>query len=248
MVSIHQEGEYRPIDSSRGLYDIREHVLLRFRIEICQVCRRVRVQALSLRVDRLLGMGHQIKVRSISDPLQFVPLLLFVCAVGKEPVLKIDSPLRVVGEFLARLLVLSYVLLLHSEREIPVITGFDPPLVPLFVVRLVGLENSWRLDEVFNLHLLEFPRPEYKIPRRDLIAKRLADLSYSKRQFLVRRIQHVLEIYEYSLGCLGPQVSQAGLVLDRPNGSPKHQVELARFGQVRGATLGAFAAFDLVGP
>src|SRR5215510_13484884 len=105
-------------------------------------------------------------------------------------------------QLFARLLVLPNVFLPHPKRQVPVVASLDPPLMPLLVINLAGLENRRRLDEVFDLHLLEFASPKDKIARGNLVPKRFADLRYPKRQLLVCSILDVLEIDEYTLRCL----------------------------------------------
>src|SRR5215211_5277550 len=105
----------------------------------------------------------------------------------------------------------------------PVVTVFDPRFMPLVVAHLAGLEDFGRLDEIFDLHLLELARAEDEIARSYLVAKRLADLRYAERQLAISRIQNVFEIDEYALRGFGPQISKARFVFDWPNCCAKHQ-------------------------
>ena len=56
------------------------------------------------------------------------------------------------------------------------------------------------MAEELDLHLLELARAERKVPRRDLVAKALADLRDAKRDPHPRAIHHVLEVDEDALG------------------------------------------------
>ena len=79
-----------------------------------------------------------------------------------------------------------------------------------------GLHRLVGLDEELQLHLLELPGPEGKIARRDLIAKRLADLGNAERNLLTGRLQHVLELGENGLRGFRTQI---GDILVRLNGT-----------------------------
>ena len=109
----------------------------------------------------------------------------------------------------------------------------DPGLVRRLVLS--------RPDEVLDLHLLELARPEGEVARRDLVAKRLADLGDAERQLAAHGVQHVAEVDEDPLRRLGPQVGQARPVagVDRSDRGPEHQVERPRLGQIGGAAVGA---------
>ena len=56
------------------------------------------------------------------------------------------------------------------------------------------------IDEILNLHLLKLAAAEDEIARRNLITKRLALLSDTKRQVRVETIDDVFEIGEDTLG------------------------------------------------
>ena len=69
-----------------------------------------------------------------------------------------------------------------------------------------------------------------KLPGRDLVAERLADLADAERRLLPRGAHHVGEVHEDALRGLRAQVVQAGLVLDRAEVGLEHHVEVARLG------------------
>src|SRR4030095_12039481 len=91
------------------------------------------------------------------------------------------------------------IFLANAVSGVPGKALVDPLLVP-FLIRS-------RQDKEFDLHLLEFPGAECKIPRRDLIPKRLTDLRDSEGQLLPRSLKDVVEIDKDSLGRLGPEIS-----------------------------------------
>src|SRR6185436_16266122 len=108
------------------------------------------------------------------------------------------------------------------------------------VVSLPGLEDLRRLNKVFDLHLFELAGSKDKVAGRYLVSKSLADLRDSKGQLSVRAVEDVFEIDEDSLRSLRPQVSKPGLIFNRANCSPEHQVELTRLGKIRRAAFGTF--------
>ena len=57
----------------------------------------------------------------------------------------------------------SQVLGANTQLDVPAFACIDPVLEPLFV--------SARLDEILDLHLLEFERTEDEIARRNFVAK-----------------------------------------------------------------------------
>ena len=61
------------------------------------------------------------------------------------------------------------------------------------------------MAEELDLHLLELARAEGEIPRRDLVAKALADLGDAEGDLHPRAVHHVLEVDENALGGFGPQ-------------------------------------------
>ena len=95
-------------------------------------------------------------------------------------------------------------------------------------------------DEVFDLHLLEFPGPEGKVARRDFISECLAYLGDAEGKLFTGGVDHVGEVDEDALGGLGAQVHLAGGVLHRPHECFEHQVELTRVGQLPAALRAEF--------
>ena len=77
-----------------------------------------------------------------------------------------------------------------------------------------------------------------KLPGRDLVAKRLADLGDAERRLLARELEHVLEVDEDPLRGLGTQVGDRGRVAHRADVGLEHQVELAGVGEI---AVGALA-------
>ena len=71
-----------------------------------------------------------------------------------------------------------------------------------------------------------------KLPGRDLVAERLADLGDAERRLLARELKRGLEVEEDALGGLRAQVDGRAGVLHRADRGLEHQVELARLGEV----------------
>ena len=114
-------------------------------------------------------MPREIEIGAVVNALVFLP-------AERKLVLDIFGPLGVMCQ------------LIRPVRMIPQLVGINTEAVmpphPLLVPVLEPLLVFTRLDEVLHLHLLEFPRAKDEVARRDLVAKRLAHLSYPKRDFL----------------------------------------------------------------
>ncbi len=81
-----------------------------------------------------------------------------------------------------------------------------------------------------------------KLPGRDLVAERLADLRDAERRLAARELRDVLEVDEDPLRGLGPKEDVRARLLDRSDARLEHEVELARLGQVAvGRLAGALA-------
>ena len=104
-----------------------------------------------------------------------------------EVELDVERGARVVREF-------SVAVLVNCSRS----SSSPSPAMP-FHARgfplLEPLHVRAGLDEELHLHLLELTRAENEIPRRDLVAERLADLRDAERHFLARGLLHVQEIH-----------------------------------------------------
>ena len=92
------------------------------------------------------------------------------------------------------------------------------------------LNHLIRLDEKFQLHLLELARAEGEVARRHLVAERLADLRNAERHLLSRRFQHVLELRENRLRGFRAEIRDVFIRFQRPGVRLEHQVERTRFG------------------
>src|SRR5205814_8581533 len=112
-------------------------------------------------LPRLPLVVRQIEVAAVVDPLEFVP------SEGKL-ILDVVRVLGVVRQLVLAVLVPAQLLGPDAEAL--------EPLHPLAAPEFEPLALGPRLHEELHLHLLEFPRPEDEVPRRDLVAERLADL------------------------------------------------------------------------
>ena len=87
------------------------------------------------------------------------------------------------------------------------------------------------MAEELDLHLLELPRAESEVSRRDLVAEALADLGDAKGNPHAAAIEHVLEVDEDALGGLGPQEGGVFFAAQRADDRLEHQIEFARLGE-----------------
>src|SRR5258707_6734074 len=100
-------------------------------------------------------------------------------------------------------------------------TGVDPFLMGLFIFA--------RAHKILHLHLLELARAKNEIARGHFVAKRLADLRDTERQFAPAGVEHVMEVYKDALRSFRTKIDERiGIVLGRrANVSLEHQVEMA---------------------
>ena len=166
----------------------------------------------------MLRMGAQVEIGAVGDALELAPV-----GTGEpELVLDVDGTLRVVGELLLGVLVVTQIVGVDTEVGVPGSAVVNPVLVPL----LVGAG----LDKELHLHLLELAGAEDEVPGGDLVPEGLTGLSNTERRLLTSAGEHVLEVHEDTLGGLGTQVVQTGLVLDRAEVSLEHHVEVTGLG------------------
>ncbi len=88
----------------------------------------------------------------------------------------------------------AHLLLLDAKTYKPVTAEASPILEPLKVCP--------RLTEKFQLHLLKLSGTECKIPRCNLISKRLSNLANAKRNLLSGSSLHILKVDKDALCCL----------------------------------------------
>src|SRR5262249_18590378 len=247
VVRVHHEREYFPVDPGGGLDHVRKNVLVRFMVEVSQVGNRIGIQPLAFGVYRLPRMSLQIKIGSIRDAFELVPLFLFLLSIREEPVLKVDASLRIMRQFVLPLFVLPQILPLHSKPNVPIVAFVNPLFVELLIIRVTGLQDMRRFCEVLDLHLFELASSKNEVAGRDLVAKRFADLRDAEGQLTIRRVENILEVHKNALRSFGSEVSEAGLILNRAYGGSEHQIELARLGELGRAAHRTFVAFDFVG-
>ena len=175
------------------------------------------------------------KAAAMRDPLELPPAERIV-------VFEVGGRAAVVREIGAFVFVLAQALGLHAERQPPLKALLDPVAIPAQPFRLVIGGH-----EIFQLHQLELARAEDEIARRDLVAKRLADLSDAERRLLARRLIRQLEVDEHPLSRLGPQVCLRGLVFHRADVGLEHEVERSRRSERLIAARGALIALHVIG-
>ena len=126
-------------------------------------------------------MHAQVVIGAVRDAHQLVPLLLLVFTLREKAVQNIDRALGVMGQFLLWLARKAQFLGRDAERLEPRLKAVDPFLMD--PRRVLGPA------EIFHLHLLELAGAKDEIARRDLVAKRLADLGDAERQLAARRVR-----------------------------------------------------------
>src|SRR6185369_5332439 len=88
----------------------------------------------------------------------------------------------------------------------------------------------------FHLHLLKLARAEDEVSRRDLVAKRLANLRDAERNLATHRGLHVQKIDKDSLRRFRTQIRERCGIVFRRGGAErraKHHVEVTLVGKVR---------------
>src|SRR5439155_19315434 len=102
----------------------------------------------------------------------------------------------------------------------------------------------------FQLHLFEFARAKSEIARIDFVAKRLADLCDSERQFFSRNVEDILELNENRLRGLRTQISHVRFLFSRADVGSEHPIEPPRLRQILPAAnwtlLRTFFLYDLI--
>src|SRR5439155_5359456 len=192
------------LDAHRGLDHVR------------RVALALLADVLELRA-RVLGVLGEIEVAPVGDALELLP-------PDRIEVLDVARPARVVRALGLVVLADAQLAAAEAEVEVPLEPLLDPVPVPL-----LGLV---RRHEVLHLHLLELAHAEEEVARGDLVAERLTDLRDAERRLAARYLEHVLEVDEDALCGLGPEVRSRAPVLHRAHLGLKHQVELARLGQI----------------
>ena len=129
----------------------------------------------------------------------------------------------------------EFVLVVLTQNEI--VAGKTKVFVPghsTIAPVAVPLLRGIRVAEEFDFHLLELARAEREIPRRDFVAKTLADLSDSKGNLHAAAVADVFEIHKDALSRLRPQKCRVIICAERTDNRLEHQIELTRSGKRAG--------------
>mmetsp|Transcript_722 Transcript_722/g.2311 ORF Transcript_722/g.2311 Transcript_722/m.2311 type:complete len:278 (+) Transcript_722:792-1625(+) len=127
----------------------------------------------------------------------------------------------------------------RSHKVLAEANGLEPSLhvlEPLLVSRRPDLIPG--LDEVLDLHLLEFTAPEDEIPRGDLIAEGLANLGNAKGNLGAGNFPDVLEVDKDALRSFRAEIGRGGRALEGTDLSGEHEVEVTWRRQVSGVSRG----------
>ena len=230
VVGVDEEGERRAVGARRRLDDVRDVALLGLRVEVLELLAGER---------RVL---REVEVAAVGDALELGPAdreqVLDVGGAASSSATSSSGSCSRSCRWSARSPSSTY----QSKRALL-------PRRRTTRARVVGR------DEELHLHLLELARAEDEVARRDLVAKRLADLRDAERRLLARELQDVLEVDEDALRGLGAQVDGRARVLHGAHRRLEHEVEVARLGEVAvrslagvlGRLLGAGELADVVG-
>src|SRR5437763_5196057 len=110
----------------------------------------------------------------------------------------------------------------------------DDALVPLEAPLLPVVEpllHLARMHKELQVPLLEFTLAEQEIPRRDLVAEGLPNLTDAERYLHTRGLQDVVIVQVNVLASLAAQVRLHSFTLNHADVRLHHQVEDARFGE-----------------
>src|SRR5687768_12150971 len=107
-------------------------------------------------------MPPKVKISPVVDPFQFLP------ANGKL-ILDVEGSARIVSQFARPMLMKTQLVLADAVVEVPLDADLFPLLEPLHV--------RAGLHEKLHFHLLKLAGAKNEIPRRDLVAEGLSDLS-----------------------------------------------------------------------
>ena len=201
--------EEEPVDADRRLDDLRDVLAARGLVHVLEGLAR-----------RLLVL-RQVVAPARRDALQ---LLL----AEREPERDVRARARVVGQVLVHVLAQQLRPQARAVHEPGPARGD-----PLRVARAprVALVRA----EVLDLHLLELPRPEDEVARRDLVAEGLADLRDAARHAEApRRRGDVLEVHEDALRRLRAQVGRRRGVGRGADARLEHEVERPRAARAAG--------------
>src|SRR5438128_1143807 len=108
-------------------------------------------------------MRLEVKISTVGDTHQLVPLPLFFVALRKKAILNIDGALRIMRKLFLRLFVEPQVIARNTYVGKPFMASIDPLLMRRLIV-------TW-FDEVFHLHLFKLARAKDEVTGCDLVAK-----------------------------------------------------------------------------
>ena len=139
-------------------------------------------------------VAAKIEIAAVGNPFQ---LAVFPRRKERERVFDVGRADRVVAQLVLIMLTQSQPFAREPQIGVPL----HPPVAPI----LVPFARCRRVAEELDFHLLELARAKRKIPRRDLVAKTLADLRDAERNLHPRAVGDVLEVDEDALSRFGAE-------------------------------------------
>ena len=163
-------------------------------------------------------MHAQVVVGAVCHTHELAPF----AALETKTVLNVDGARRVVRAVVLRNIEPAHVLGVNTQVNKPVPAVFNPCVKVL--ICFVGV------NEVFDLHLLEFAGAEDEVAGGDLVAECLTDLPDTEGRAFAGCGHHIVEVYEDALRGFGAQKVQPFLVIDRTQVGFQQAREVLRFG------------------
>ena len=163
VVGVDEERERRAVGAGGGLDHVRHVALAALRVEVLE------------RLARVLGVPAQVEVAAVGDPLELRP-------ADREEVLDVAGLRGVVRELVG-------VVRAQPQMALRAARARGTSRRRSAVQYSNHSRRLGRRHEELHLHLLELARAEDEVARRDLVAKRLADLGDAERRLLARELR-----------------------------------------------------------
>lgn len=206
VVGVEEGDEQESVESERWLDDVRDVLRILHRIEVAEI------------LLRFFHMRGQIIIGPVRDSPELSPS-------ERESVLDVRRGCRIERELVGPMIPEAEILVAQSDR-----VGQESHAV--FLPFRMPFDIGPRLTEEFDLHLLEFPRPEDEIPGSDLIPEGFSHLRDAEGDFLPAGPQNIREIHEDSSGRLGPEVDERRIILEHSLMRFEHEVEFPDVGEI----------------
>ena len=218
IVSVNEECKSNSVCAERGLYNVRNVVLVGLGVEVRHILAGV------------LLMLTEVVIGSVRYSPKLAP------SEGEEE-LEVGGSLGIEAKLVGIVIAKSEVLASHTEVEEPLVTEVLPILEPL--------EVGAGLAEELKLHLLELTGTEGEVAGGDLVSEGLTDLSYAEGKLSSGRALNAGEVNEDTLSGLGTKIYGIGRILGYTYESLEHKVELLYISKIVAAAKRTYDALLL---